>query len=298
MSKKKKPAWQKAKKLDDARIIHAGEEGIPYLYRYLPFPLEKPKPDRDNGPEKLKDILVNRRIRCSNPKYFNDPWDCKPCVHPDLLDDSEMRRIMAMSLIDTQKGGPKGDITDLRLLHDPAFLRRIAPAFNDFMARFITERWGIVCLSAAACSTLMWSHYSDNHKGICLEFRVKGTFFGAAVKIIYRAEYPKMIIGGNFGQMMLTVKAKDWEKEEEYRLACPLSEEVTESKESPLLMKDGFLEIGDLLHAVIMGCEVGEEEERIIKELLEEHGQHVRLKRAVRVPHKYTLTLEDVYTPG
>jgi len=293
MSKKKKPARQKAR-FEAARIIHAGEQGLSYLYRYLPFPLEKPKPDRDNGPEQLKDILMNRRIRCSNPKYFNDPWDCKPCIHPDLLADPGARRIMALSLIETQKGGPKGDITDLRLLHDPTFLARNMVGFTDFMAKFITERWGIVCLSAAPCSTLMWSHYSDNHKGICLEFRAKGTFFGAAMKILYRTEYPKMLLGGNLDQMMLTVKSKDWEKEEEYRLACPRSGEVTEAKESPLVMKNGFLEIGDLLHAVIIGCEMGGEEERVIKELIKEYGRHVRLKHAVRVPHKYSLTLEDV----
>jgi hypothetical protein len=294
MSKKKRVARRKAKRLDTARIIHAGQEGLPYLYRYLPFPLERPKPDRDSGPEKLKDILVNRRIRCSNPKYFNDPWDCKPCIHPDLLVDPEARRIMALSLIETQKGGPKWDINDLRLLHHPGVLAANMAGFTDYMAKFITERWGIVCLSSAPCSTLMWSHYSDNHKGICLEFRAKDTFFGAAVKIIYRAEYPKMILGGNFGLMMLTVKSDDWAKEKEYRLACPLSAEVTEVKESPLVMKDGFLEIGDLLHAVIMGCEMPGEEEGLIRELLKDHGQHVRLKRAVRVPHKYSLTLENV----
>ena len=260
----------------------------------MPFPLERPNPDRDSGPEKLKDILVNRRIRCSNPKYFNDPWDCKPCIHPDLLVDAEARRIMALSLIETQKGGPKWDVTDFRLLHDPGFLASNMAGFTDFMAKFITERWGIVCLSAAPCSTLMWSHYSENHKGICLEFRAKGTIFGAALKILYRDEYPKMILGGNFGQMMLTVKAKEWEKEREYRLACPLSPEVTDVKDSPLVMKDGYLEIGDLLHAVIVGCEMPGEEEKVVRELLKAHGKQVRLKRAVRVPHKYALILEDV----
>src|SRR5580698_5563509 len=107
MSKKKRVARQKAKSTDAGQIVHAAENGLSYLYRYLPFPLERPKPDRHSGPEKLKDILVNRRIRCSNPKYFNDPWDCKPCIHPDLLVDPEARRIMALSLIETQKGGPK-----------------------------------------------------------------------------------------------------------------------------------------------------------------------------------------------
>ena len=61
----------------------------------------------------------------------------------------------------------------------------------------------------------MWSHYSDNHKGICLEFRAKDTLFGSALRITYHTEYPKMVLGENFAPMMLTAKAKDWEKEED-----------------------------------------------------------------------------------
>lgn len=294
MSKKKKPAWQRSAKHNDERITHAAEEGLPYLYRYLRFTLEKPKPTWDSGPEMLKDILAIRRVRCSNPRNFNDPWDCKPCVHPDLLNDPAARRIMAESLISTQNGGPKFDMTDLRLLSDPAFLKKNMTAFDNSMPEFIAGRWGIVCLSATPRSTLMWSHYSEHHRGICLEFEATGTLFGAALKIVYRTEYPKMLLGGNYGTHMLTVKAKEWSEEKEYRLVCPLSEDVTQSKESPLVMNDGFLSIGDCLNAVIVGCEMETEAFQAIRILLRDHSSDIRLKRAVRVPHNFLLTVEDV----
>ena len=75
---------------------------------------------------------------------------------------------------------------------------------------------------------------------------------------------------------------------------CPLSEGLTEAKGSPLVMKDGFLAIGDLLNAIVLGCQIEPEKERAIKDLLKEHGQRVRLKRAIRVPHRYDLALKDV----
>src|SRR3984885_9747264 len=139
MSKKRKPAWQKGSRSDDDvdKLTYAGEQVFRYLYRYLPFHMEKPKPHWDSGPEMLKDILINRRIRASNPKKFNDPWDCKPCIDPVLLEDHQTRRAMAESLIATQKGGPKGDITDYRLLTDPEFLKKNVSRFNDFMEGFI-----------------------------------------------------------------------------------------------------------------------------------------------------------------
>jgi len=297
MSKKNR-GWQKAgKRADESGVTSAGQERHPYLYRYLRFPLEKPRPDRDGGSEMLKDVLVNRRVRASNPLYFNDPWDCKPRIHPDLLKDPELRQTMAESFVLNQKDGPKGDPTDRRLINDPAFLTRNIDGFNDFMVDFIRTRWGIICLTIFPCSTLMWSHYSDNHKGVCLQFRVHGTVFQAAAKVLYRGEYPKMVLGGNLVNHMLIVKAKEWEKEAEYRLICSLSEELTQVKESPLIMKDGFLPIDDALHAVIMGCEIGKDEEAAIKDLLKTHAPHVRLKRAVRVPHNYLLKLEDVNEP-
>jgi hypothetical protein len=290
MSKKKKAAWQKVK----TRLVHAGEESIPYLYRYLSFSLEKPKPEWHSGPEMLEDILVNCRIRASNPKYFNDPWDCKPCVHPDLLDDPDARREMAQELMLSQKNGPQGNRSDYSLFHDRAFLARNTDGFGKLITKFIPERWGIICLTVFPCSTLMWSHYSDHHRGICLEFRVRGTFFGAAVKIIYRSEYPKMLIGDGFMNQMFAVKAKEWEKEAEYRLVCPLSAETTESKESLLVMKDGYLSIGNCLHGVIMGCDISKEAEEAVRAVVKQHGPNIRLKRVVRVEHNYLLRLEDV----
>jgi hypothetical protein len=54
MAKNQKASWQKVHRPEDSRVIHAGDTGISYLYRYLRFPLEKPRPDRDNGHEMLK----------------------------------------------------------------------------------------------------------------------------------------------------------------------------------------------------------------------------------------------------
>ena len=138
----------------------------------------------------------------------------------------------------------------------------------------------------------MWSHYSDNHKGICLEFKVIGTFFGAAVKIIYRSEYPKML-GRKPREHDADRESKGLGEGRRIPAGMSVIKRSHRIGKKPLVMRDGFLPIGDALNAVVMGCEMGDEEERIVRELVKDHGQHVVLKRAVRVAHKYSLTLED-----
>lgn len=56
--------------------------------------------------------------------------------------------------------------------------------------RDITDKkFGIICMSATWQEPLLWGHYADKHKGICIEFEVDGEKWQ---KIRYRAERPKI----------------------------------------------------------------------------------------------------------
>src|SRR5467141_3576515 len=37
--------------------------------------------------DRLKQSLQDRRIYCSDPANFNDPWDCKPHFNSEILQD-------------------------------------------------------------------------------------------------------------------------------------------------------------------------------------------------------------------
>src|SRR4051812_47367201 len=58
----------------------ARQEGIQKLYHYQGF-----------DPDHLKDILINNRVRCSNPDRLNDPWDCRVYFDDLHLDDPSTR---------------------------------------------------------------------------------------------------------------------------------------------------------------------------------------------------------------
>jgi hypothetical protein len=54
----------------------ANPKRIPYLYHWQRF-----------DPERLLTTLRNRKIWCSKPSTFNDPWDCKPSYNTEILRD-------------------------------------------------------------------------------------------------------------------------------------------------------------------------------------------------------------------
>lgn len=87
------------------------------------------------------------------------------------------------------------------------------------------DEMGVACFSARLDSILMWSHYADGHKGLCLEFDTKYLPFSDREKLhrlIYSNSYPRLspiaiFQSSNMPFDPLVTKSKDWEYEEEWR---------------------------------------------------------------------------------
>jgi hypothetical protein len=264
-------------------IRFAAQAGINSLYHYQDF---QPALHAD----RLADILQNHRIYCSNPADFNDPWDCKPYFDPDLLDDPANQAATAESFIATQRGGPKGDKMDDLLRTDPVLLKQLMRTFSEDQVEFIRTGWGLYCMSSDPYSTLMWSHYSRNHKGICLEFAVENTKFRVAHKVHYQKEYPSLLLHDDSKLDMLIIKSDVWFYEEEFRLICP---RFTDIKDHPLIMDGNYLSFDSIdLKSIIVGCQAEDETIKTVRALVEEHAPGVVVRRARRAPNKYRLVIE------
>lgn len=78
-------------------------------------------------------------------------------------------------------------------------------------------------------------------------------------------------------------------------MICPTSTDTAGAKESPLILKDDFLDIGpNALEAVIVGCQTSDDVIHAVRSLIKEHSSNVKVRRAVRASNKYTLQLEDI----
>jgi len=136
----------------------------------------------------------------------------------------------------------------------------------------------------------MWSHYAENHRGICLEFNVFNAVFMTAVEVTYRSQYPIWTpyntTEENAVEMVLT-KAADWCYEKEFRIIA--RSEVDNGH--PLRLHGQRIRLPEnALVSVVVGCE---SDHQAINRIVDQHVPGLPVRRIKRVPNHYKLTIED-----
>jgi len=88
----------------------------------------------------------------------------------------------------------------------------------------VTESIEIFCLSECNGNLLMWSHYGDAHRGVCLEYSTsEGSLFGCSLdQVAYADAYPELSVTDNvdlnWTRTYLSTKSDDWKYEKEWRI--------------------------------------------------------------------------------
>jgi hypothetical protein len=174
------------------------------------------------------DNLKNRQIRFSRPIEFNDPFDCAitPLISEPTQD--EWNQVFE----EFRSKSRDKEAIDLKYLSDripnEEFKKdsRIGfkKAFEEQKAITLNNR-GVACFSESLDSLLMWSHYTDGHRGFCLEFDTKYEPFNKTFPVDYSDDIPSINptkvfredIGGDFIDLLRT-KSKGWSYEKEWRI--------------------------------------------------------------------------------
>lgn len=95
----------------------------------------------------------------------------------------------------------------------------------------LDEKYGVICFSKSWRNPLLWSHYADKHRGVCLGFVIPDAMF---TSIIYDVNRPVLDISSGFLNSeidekfmlrILSTKFKDWEYENEVRVSVLLDEQ-------------------------------------------------------------------------
>ena len=259
-------------------IRAAFQVGHKKLYHYQQFSLDW-----------LADTLHQQRIHCSNPANLNDPWDCIPWYDTESLQDPDTIEQFIVWLRSVAKERPEARIEaelENRIRTNPDFRNKFIHGFSTSNHTVISER-RIYCLTPDPCSTLMWSHYADNHRGICLEFDLDNDVFRNAWEVSYSSAYPRWVPHRMIeaAMRMLLTKSDAWEYEHEFRvIMSPAYEDG-----HPLKPDGEFLPLPPgALSAVIVGCRGNHAE---VIRIVQEHAPTVAVKRMVQVPNQYRLTL-------
>lgn len=169
----------------------AQQEGHSVLYHWQRFEVSSDRTDED----RLVQFLRTGKLRCSSRANFNDPWDCGEWFDTAILQDANEREKFANFLGRSLDQLPPAHRAIFEPLlekfqnHDAdatRFILNLAPVIG--VQKYL--RYRIYCLAPDPTSVLMWSHYANNHKGVCLEFNVDNTVFSGAHKCVYLSKYP------------------------------------------------------------------------------------------------------------
>jgi len=99
------------------------------------------------------------------------------------------------------------------------------------LSSVLSKKHGVLCFSESWQSTLMWAHYADKHKGMCLGFEIEdGPLLSKIAYVSKRIPSPidctKPLHGIDEGMLLkcINVKHSGWEYEKEHRLHVRLQE--------------------------------------------------------------------------
>ena len=240
------------------------------------------------------DILCHDDVYFSNPKSFNDPLDCNPTLENDspiedlrkLLASMIARRVETEVLHNLQQAHVKGiQATEYvkEQAHSEAVngLKEIAYSATDPSYGLKTEEaesWrlveiikheldqhyerGVCCFSTTYKNPLLWSHYGDEHQGICIGYGLERNPKPTISKVVYggsRSIKTSKLIAAlleksaeakkDLDRDILLRKASGWRYEREWRI---IGERGIQP--SPLLLKEvvfGLRCKNSIIHTVI-----------------------------------------------
>lgn len=212
--------------------------------------------------EYTEKIFTDHALWFEHPNNFNDPFDCWANVHE--ITHSELQTfIKKTSTSDYEK---MICLKGIRSYTKNMYKQNVDKALNEI---------GVCCFSKTPESILMWSHYSDYHKGICLVYDVfeDPDLFTLAKPVIYvdvMPEYNHFTDRNKIIEKIIQPKGKEWAYEEEIRIIKSIKD-IKQNGNS-----QAFKFQPSALKKVIFGCKTTEETKRKYKNLCSQNGfQHV-----------------------
>jgi hypothetical protein len=244
----------------------------------------------------LENTIKHGVVRFGRPSEFNDPWDCKPSFYvPE--EECELRRLVDFMQRASERQTPYVDpgyrkARAEQCLANPDQLRRDIADISAEMWAQMDRRYRLYCLSAKADCPLMWGHYADHHRGVCLEFSVRTPEFCQAIQVDYSAVYPQFSLADGTDISPFHSKSADWSYEQEYRL---IAQEASEAVGSGTLMtRDSFYQFSkDSLLSIIIGACAPASTCDEVTEMARPAG--IAVRKATRVPHRYTLSIDPPF---
>ncbi len=227
--------------------------------------------------ERAIEIIRNKQLWFSSTVNFNDPFDC----NINLIDFEPNDEQIKMVINDKVQGNRKTRREEIKKNKRNTY--RIRNQFSE-QSNEIFQNSGICCFSEVNDNILLWAHYADNHKGICLKFNNGISEIATMTgKVQYKDNYERASFFNQEGDAiyhLIFTKAKDWIYEKEIRSVRILDFGKNDFKIEHLT-------------EIIFGCRTDKkvilEMKKVVSEL---KLKHIKFKQAKQTKSSFKLKLE------
>ncbi len=244
------------------------KENPKYLYKYRPVNRH------------TLNMISSNEAYFSLPIDFNDPFDCN--IVPEIIYTSEEFEIFVNSLKEREDGQvSQNEIKNL--LENP--VETLEHNWKGTINN-IRNNLRIFCLSAINNNVMMYSHYAEGHKGICLEFLVSDDpFYGSLDYVRYTEKIPvfhpfnenQNIIQKELMEIEVLTKACTWFYEEEWR--------IIKRGPNPFMYKFS----PNILTSIIFGYQTSSDNKLLIERVINKRVPSIQLKEAFKKEKSFDL---------
>ncbi len=209
--------------------------------------------------EFTRNIFINNKLYFVCPDKFNDPFDCNifPCV-------KNITKKQILKEIEEKRDNLLARGIDILKLKQNVYNKSIEELRTYFLNEYpLHKNVGVLSLSEDNLDILMWGHYADSHKGICIGFDYSKLIFLTKEKLIPRKvnyppdnKYPGWNPFSSSGEELvkkrLLTKALNWEYEQEWRVIFPEEGDLSQEFNPNALI------------SVYLGCRITEENKKTV----------------------------------
>lgn len=256
--------------------------GLPrsfYKYRSIPGPSD------ETGRKRLEDLVLNNGLWMADVATFNDPFEGQ-AAYDIPYKGAELRRKWEQKYCEL--GFTSVDAKAMVRSDDVAHPERLIARAQEALRR-TQSHMGMCALSANPTSPLLWAHYADSHKGICVQLSPRADLHALlAHPIEYNENYPVLsdILepAVTRGVLPMLRKSPDWSYEEEWRL-------VSEGQVN-------YLQVvaPSAISAVILGMRISDADRAYVLGLMDQREKRYRVRpivyQAERHPRRYRIQLK------
>jgi hypothetical protein len=230
----------------------------------------------------LLDSLVHSRLHFARPETLNDPFDCQVDVKKSLK-----------KAVEQSSGLSKKSLENLFDNEFQNVLNKNLQDLKDYGVFSASHKPSLEC-------PLLWSHYGNEHKGICLVYSIPNVFCSPGnngVFCILNVEYGENLLTDWFKELpskteihsiafeemmkkILTIKSSCWKYEDEVRIIRNTS---------------GYVSIDQsYLQHICFGLNTSEDDRKLIQKIMKKFKYDVAYSEIRRNQSDFGIVAVDI----